>query len=52
MEKKEYRKAVIEFKIASQNMPKDAEPFYQMGMTYLRGGGGSWLWRLFRRLWT
>ena len=52
VEKKEYRKAVIEFKIASQNMPKDAEPFYQMGMTYLRGGAGSWLWRLFRRSWT
>src|ERR1700690_1279675 len=31
--KKDYRKAVIEFKIASQNMPKDAEPFYQLGMT-------------------
>ena len=41
VEKKEYRKAVIEFKIASQNMPKDAEPFYQMGMTYLRGGAGK-----------
>lgn len=27
---KEYRKAIIEFKVASQNMPKDAEPFYQL----------------------
>ncbi len=33
VEKKEYRKAVIEFKIASQNMPNDSEPFYQLGMT-------------------
>lgn len=35
---KEFKKAAIEFKVASQNMPKDAEPLYQLGMTYLSGG--------------
>lgn len=35
---KEYRKAVIDFKVASQNMPKDAEPVYQLGMLYLTVG--------------
>ena len=38
VEAKDYRKAVIEFKVASQNMPKDAEPVFQLGMAYLRGG--------------
>jgi Tfp pilus assembly protein PilF len=38
LQTKEYKKAVIEFKVASQNMPKDAEPVYQLGMTYLAGG--------------
>ena len=35
---KDYRKAIIEFKVASQNMPKDAGPIYQLGMTYLSAG--------------
>jgi tetratricopeptide (TPR) repeat protein len=35
---KEYKKAVIDFKVAAQNMPKDAEPVYQLGMTYLSAG--------------
>jgi tetratricopeptide (TPR) repeat protein len=35
---RKYREAAIEFKVASQNMPKDAEPQYQLGMTYLKGG--------------
>ncbi len=38
VDKKEYKKAVIEYKIASQNMPKDPEPRYQLGMTYLKAG--------------
>ncbi|HYA16557.1 MAG TPA: tetratricopeptide repeat protein, partial [Bryobacteraceae bacterium] len=38
LEKKDYKRAVIEFKVASQNMPKDAEPVYQLGMAYLKGG--------------
>ena len=35
---KNYKKAVIEFKIASQNMPKHAEPVVALGMTYLSAG--------------
>jgi tetratricopeptide (TPR) repeat protein len=35
---KEYRKASIEFKVASQNMAKDAVPVYLLGMTYLSEG--------------
>jgi tetratricopeptide (TPR) repeat protein len=38
LEKKDYKRAVIEFKVASQNMPKDAEPAYQLGMAYLSAG--------------
>lgn len=37
--RKQYREALIEFKVASQNMPRDAEPVYQIGMTYLLAGG-------------
>jgi tetratricopeptide (TPR) repeat protein len=35
---KQYRKAWIEFRVAAQNMPKDALPVYLLGMTYLSGG--------------
>jgi tetratricopeptide (TPR) repeat protein len=35
---KQYKKAVIDFKVAAQNMPKDAEPVYRLGMTYLQAG--------------
>jgi tetratricopeptide (TPR) repeat protein len=35
---KNYRKAVIEFKVASQNMPKDPEPQFLLAMTYLHAG--------------
>ncbi|MDP9055076.1 MAG: tetratricopeptide repeat protein, partial [Acidobacteriota bacterium] len=35
---KKYREAVIEFKVASQNMPKDPEPVYRLGMIYLSAG--------------
>ncbi len=38
---KEYKKAAIEFKVASQNMPKDAEPVYLLGMTYLGAGAAK-----------
>jgi tetratricopeptide (TPR) repeat protein len=41
IDKKDYKTAVIEYKVASQNMPKDAEPFYQLGMTYLSVGAGK-----------
>ena len=35
---KDYRRAALEFKIASQNMPGDAEPMYQLGMSYVKLG--------------
>ncbi|MCU1329579.1 MAG: uncharacterized protein JWN34_4949 [Bryobacterales bacterium] len=38
---KEYRKAIIEFKVASQNMPKDPEPLYQLGLAYMKGGAST-----------
>jgi len=37
----DYKSASIEFRVASQNMPKDAEPLYQLGMTYLSGGAAT-----------
>lgn len=39
--RKDYPRAALEFKIAAQNMPKDAEPVYQLGMTYLKAGAGQ-----------
>jgi cytochrome c-type biogenesis protein CcmH/NrfG len=35
LEKKDYDRALLEFRNASQAMPKDAEPYYQMGLAYL-----------------
>ena len=46
---KDYKRAVIEFKVASQNMPKDPEPLYQLGMTYLEQAPLNWRWMRFRR---
>src|ERR1035437_10982577 len=36
--KKDYGRAVLEFRNASKAMPKDAEPYYQLGLTYLAAG--------------
>ena len=33
--KKDFGRALLEFKSAAQAMPKDAEPYYQLGLTYL-----------------
>jgi tetratricopeptide (TPR) repeat protein len=33
--KKDFGRALLEFKNAAQAMPKDAEPYYQTGLTYL-----------------
>jgi tetratricopeptide (TPR) repeat protein len=33
--KKDYKRAAIEFKVASQNAQKDAEPHYQLGLVYV-----------------
>jgi tetratricopeptide (TPR) repeat protein len=38
MQKKEYGSALIEFRSASQVQPKKAEPYYQLGRTYLALG--------------
>jgi Tfp pilus assembly protein PilF len=35
---KDYPRALLEFKNASKAMPKDAEPYYQTGITYLESG--------------
>jgi tetratricopeptide (TPR) repeat protein len=37
-DKKDYSRALLEFKNASLAMPKDAEPYYQTGITYLAAG--------------
>jgi tetratricopeptide (TPR) repeat protein len=47
--KKDYRRAVIEYKVASQNMPKDAEPLYQLGMTYLAAGSARLAYETFSK---
>jgi tetratricopeptide (TPR) repeat protein len=38
-DKKDFARALIEFRNAASAMPKDAEPHYQMGLTYLAMGG-------------
>lgn len=38
LEKKDYSRALLEFKNASRAMPADAEPLYQMGLAYLAAG--------------
>ena len=48
-EKGDYRKAVIEFKIASQNMPTHAEPLYQLGRTYQKLGNVALAYQSFQK---
>ncbi|MFB3828572.1 MAG: tetratricopeptide repeat protein [Bryobacteraceae bacterium] len=38
LERKDYARAVLEFKNAVQLAPKEAEPYYQLGIAYLRAG--------------
>jgi tetratricopeptide (TPR) repeat protein len=40
-DKKDYTRALIEFKNAASAMPKDAEPYYQMALTYLATGSAA-----------
>jgi tetratricopeptide (TPR) repeat protein len=35
LEKRDFSRALLEFRNASQAVPKDAEPYYQIGITYL-----------------
>jgi tetratricopeptide (TPR) repeat protein len=37
---KQYRPAAVEYKVAAQNKPSDAEPVYKLGMVYLAAGAG------------
>ena len=39
--KKDFARAILEFQNASQVMPRDAEPYYQLGLTYLQTGNLS-----------
>jgi tetratricopeptide (TPR) repeat protein len=36
--RKDYARAILEFKNASQAMPRDAEPYYQIGLAWLETG--------------
>jgi Tfp pilus assembly protein PilF len=38
MEKKDYARAVLEFRNAESILPRNAEPHYQLGLAYLRSG--------------
>src|SRR5262245_38741876 len=35
MAKKDYQRAILEFRNAAQVMPNDAEPYYRLGLAYL-----------------
>ncbi len=48
-EKGDYRKAVIEFKVASQNMPTHAEPLYRLGLTYQKLGAVALAFQSFQK---
>src|SRR5260370_1416483 len=47
--KKDYARAVLDFKNASIAMPKDAEPYYRMGVAYLESGDFRSGARMFQR---
>jgi tetratricopeptide (TPR) repeat protein len=38
MEKKDYPRAILQFRNAAQAKPKEAEPYYQLGLAYLASG--------------
>ena len=38
LEKKDYPRAILQFKNAIQAKPKEAEPYYQLGLAYLASG--------------
>src|SRR5689334_21040566 len=49
MEKKDYPRAIIEFRNAAGVAPKDAEPHYRLGMAYLESRDGANAVREFQR---
>jgi len=46
---KDYPRAILEFRNATNAMPKDAEPYYQMGLAYLESGNGASALQAFQR---
>ncbi len=49
VEKKDYARALLEFRNATSAKPKDAEPYYQMGLAYLGSGDVANAARAFRK---
>jgi tetratricopeptide (TPR) repeat protein len=49
MAKKDYARAVLEFRSAAQTMPNDAEPYYQWGLAALGLGDGTTAVQAFRK---
>jgi tetratricopeptide (TPR) repeat protein len=49
MQDKQYGRAILDFKNAAQAMPKDAEPYYQMGLAYLGNGDVKTAFACFRK---
>ena len=49
LQKKDYSRALLEFRNASSAMPKDAEPVYQMAITYLTMGNSNEAVRALRK---
>ena len=49
LQKKDYSRALLEFRNASSAMPKDAEPVYQMAITYLAMGNSNEAVRALRK---
>lgn len=49
LEKKDYVRAGLEFRKAIQSWPADAEPYYQLGLTYVESGNRSLALSCFRK---
>src|SRR5215472_18891197 len=49
MAKKDYTRAVLEFRSAAQAMPNDPEPYYQLGLASLGAGDGNTAVQAFRK---
>ena len=49
VQKKEYNRALLEFKNAAKVMPNDAEVYYQMGMAFLGERDGNAAYTAFRK---
>ena len=49
MSRKDYARALLEFRNASSVMPRDAEPHYRMGLAYLDSGDAASSFRAFQR---